>query len=72
MLYLTQEFELHGVFRLWDSLLSQRNRNEFMIFACLGILKEIRRNLLQNDFTDIMEAFKIQELDVDIILQHAD
>lgn len=42
MLFLTQEFELHGVFILWDSLLSHTDKNEYLLFLCLSILLELR------------------------------
>ncbi|CAK60690.1 unnamed protein product (macronuclear) [Paramecium tetraurelia] len=70
MLYLTQEFELHSVFILWDSLLSHSNKNEYLLFLCLSIIKELKPSLLQDDFTDIMEGLQqVGKIQVERILQ---
>jgi hypothetical protein len=58
MLFLTQEFELHSVFILWDSILSHSNKNEYLLYLCLGIIKELRPILMLDDFTDIMEGLQ--------------
>ncbi|CAD8135682.1 unnamed protein product [Paramecium octaurelia] len=72
MLYLTQEFELHGVFILWDSLLSHSNRNEYLLYLCLSIIKELKHSLLGDDFTDIMEGLQqVGKIEVEKILQVA-
>ena len=66
MLYLTQEFQLFDVLRLWDSMLSKPNKTQFLYYLCLGILKVIRHKVIYvcvinpkvmiDDFTDVMEA----------------
>lgn len=56
MLYLTQEFELFDVLRIWDSLLSKKNKNEYLLYLCLGILNVIRSEIMVDDFADVMEV----------------
>jgi len=37
-LFLTQEFELPDVLRLWDSFLADRKRFRFPIFVCVAMM----------------------------------
>lgn len=72
MLYLTQEFELFDVLRIWDSLLSKKNKNEYLLFLCLGILNVIRSEIMVDDFADVMEVIqRLQNRDVIKILRSA-
>eukprot|EP00301_Raphidiophrys_heterophryoidea_P021321 c5789_g1_i1.p1 GENE.c5789_g1_i1~~c5789_g1_i1.p1 ORF type:complete len:639 (+),score=172.00 c5789_g1_i1:37-1953(+) len=50
-LLLTQEFELHRVFRLWDAILADVNRFNFLLYLCVAMLVCIRDTLLEGDFT---------------------
>ena len=42
MLYLTQEFELFDVLRLWDAMIPYKIKSQFVIYMCIGILELIR------------------------------
>ena len=53
-LFLTQEFELPDILRLWDSILSTEDLFEFMNFLCLAILKIKREDIITKDFSGMM------------------
>jgi hypothetical protein len=37
-LLLTQEFELHRIYRLWDAILADDLRPNFVLFICVAML----------------------------------
>ncbi|EGR32014.1 TBC domain protein [Ichthyophthirius multifiliis] len=73
MLIFAQEFEIFDVVRIWDSLLSHCNFQDFLYCLCLAILILRKEVILQQDFSDIMESLqRIQDLDVVEIISIAD
>ena len=56
-LLMTQEFELPDVLRLWDSLLADPQRFEFLPYFCVAMVLSIRDELLSaNDFAHCVNA----------------
>ena len=61
-LLMTQEFDLPDVLRLWDSLLSDTRRFDFLIYFCATMVLAIRDDLLQaNDFAFAVKALQRYE-----------
>jgi len=72
-LFLTQEFEMPDILRIWDSILSHDDKFEFLNMVCLSIIKIKRNELLQSDFSGIMLTLQnLDKLDVEKLLQNAD
>eukprot|EP01017_Pseudomicrothorax_dubius_P007554 TRINITY_DN1235_c0_g1_i1.p1 TRINITY_DN1235_c0_g1~~TRINITY_DN1235_c0_g1_i1.p1 ORF type:complete len:400 (-),score=74.96 TRINITY_DN1235_c0_g1_i1:107-1306(-) len=72
MLFFTQEFELGDVLTLWDSLLSQERKLEFVYYIALAVLLHKRDGLLQKDFAEILEDLrKIDDVKVFSLLVKA-
>jgi hypothetical protein len=71
--FLTQEFEMPDILRLWDSILSQKDKFEFLNLLCLSIMKLKRTELLQSDFAGIMMTLQnLDKLDVEKIIKTTD
>lgn len=71
-LMLSQEFALPDVLRLWDSLLSDESRRDFLIDICTAMILLQREQILLNDFADNMKMLQNYPLaDVQIILSKA-
>jgi len=51
-LLFSQDFSIKIVLRIWDSLLSDENRFEFLKYICVGLLINIRKQLLEGDLSD--------------------
>ena len=48
-LLLTQEWDLPDVLRLWDTLLSDPKRFDFLLYFCTATVLSIRNELIEND-----------------------
>ncbi len=71
-LLLTQEFEIPEVLRLWDSILSDGNILNFMIYICLGIIRIKRNEILEKDFAQIMLSMQnLEKIDVEKLINTA-
>jgi hypothetical protein len=57
-LLLSQEFELPDVLRLWDSLFSDTNRFEFLLYVCCAMLIAVREKLFDGDFADNLKMLQ--------------
>lgn len=73
MLLLCQDFSIYDTARIWDTLLSDPERYEFLNYVCLAMLNYIRETLLEGDFTDAMQALQRfpQDIDIRVILNKA-
>ena len=58
-LMLSQEFPLPDVLRIWDSLLSDETRSDFLIDVCTAMILLIRDQILINDFADNMKLLQV-------------
>jgi len=56
MLLLSQEFEIHNVIRLWDTVLADYDRFNFVNFICVGMVTMKRDFLLKSEFSECLEA----------------
>ena len=56
---LSQEFPLPDVLRIWDSLLSDETRSDFLIDVCTAMILLIRDQILINDFADNMKLLQV-------------
>lgn len=71
-LLLSQEFELPDVQRLWDSLLADCQRFEFLISVCCAMLVLVREELLKSDFSANMKLVQnYPSMDIHLILAKA-
>jgi len=69
-LFLTQEFELPDVLRLWDSILSTEDLFEFMNFLCLGIIHIKRQDVISKDFSGIMLSLQnLEKISVEKLIE---
>lgn len=68
-LFLTQEFEMPDILRLWDSILSEENKFEFLNMVCVAIIKMKRNEILQSDFAGIMLSLQnLEKLDIEKVI----
>ena len=56
---LSQEFALPDVLRIWDSLLSDETRSDFLIDVCTAMVLVIRDDILTNDFAENMKLLQV-------------
>ena len=55
MLLMCQEFDMSNVIRLWDTLLSDPERFNFLNFVCVAAVETKRKVCLKGDFAECME-----------------
>ena len=65
---LSQEFPLPDVLRIWDSLLSDETRQDFLINVCTAMVILARNDILQNDFADNMKMLQVRFPDLGWLL----
>lgn len=56
MLMMAQEFELLNVIKVWDTLLSDSTRWNFVYYLSVASVSIRREKLIRSDFSDIMEG----------------
>ena len=56
MLLFAQDLDIVSIIRLWDTLLSDNSRFEFLLYVAMAIIVELRSNLLPGDFSQCMEV----------------
>eukprot|EP01125_Pyxidicula_operculata_P020229 TRINITY_DN7446_c0_g1_i3.p1 TRINITY_DN7446_c0_g1~~TRINITY_DN7446_c0_g1_i3.p1 ORF type:complete len:247 (+),score=62.05 TRINITY_DN7446_c0_g1_i3:171-911(+) len=57
-LLLSQEFELPDVIRLWDTLFSDENRFDHLLYICVSMLVYQREKLLEGDFAENLKLLQ--------------
>ena len=63
---MAQEFELLNVIKVWDTLLADSQRWNFVFYICVAIVQLRRDVIIRSDFSEIMEALQRQStMDVD-------
>ncbi|KAJ8959461.1 hypothetical protein NQ318_022158 [Aromia moschata] len=71
-LLLSQEFPLPDVLRIWDTLLSDEKRFDFLIHVCVAMIVILRNQLLEGDFPSNLKLLQnFPPMDVQIILSKA-
>ncbi|XP_050315881.1 TBC1 domain family member 13 isoform X3 [Anthonomus grandis grandis] len=71
-LLLSQEFPLPDVLRIWDSLFSDENRFDFLIYVCCAMIVILRKQLLNGDFSANIKLLQnFPPMDVQTILSKA-
>ncbi|XP_018323031.1 TBC1 domain family member 13 isoform X2 [Agrilus planipennis] len=71
-LLLSQEFPLPDVLRIWDSLFSDENRFDFLIYICCAMIIILRNQLLSGDFPSCLKLLQnFPPMDIQIILNKA-
>ena len=60
---LSQEFALPDVLRIWDSVLSDETRSDFLIDVCTAMVLVIREDILTNDFAENMKLLQVSYSD---------
>ena len=58
MLMLAQEFELANVIKVWDTLLADSLRWNFVYYICVAKVQLRRDEIIDSDFSEIMEALQ--------------
>ena len=72
-LFLTQEFEMPDILRLWDSIFGSDEKFEFLNMLCLAIIKCKKTDIIQSDFAGIMLAMQsLDKLDIEKLIKVAD
>jgi hypothetical protein len=68
-LMLSQEFPLPEVLTIWDALLTDDSRCDLLIEVCLSMIKQVREDLLKNDFSSNVKLLQnYPSIDVRIII----
>lgn len=58
-LLLAQEFSLPDTLRIWDTILSDpHGRMDCLLRICTAMVLNLREQLMQGDFTDILKALQ--------------
>lgn len=57
---LSQEFDLPDVLRIWDSLLCDETRRDFLLAVCTAMVVLVRDDLLHNEFPDNMKLLQVR------------
>ncbi|KAH1011646.1 hypothetical protein HUJ04_000970 [Dendroctonus ponderosae] len=71
-LLLSQEFPLPDVLRIWDTLFSDENRFDFLIYVCCAMIIILRNQLLEGDFSSNIKLLQnFPPMDVQVILTKA-
>ena len=71
-LLLSQEFPLPDVLRIWDSILSDENRFEYLVYVCCAMIILLRDELLENDFEHNMKLLQnFPSTDINFVLNRA-
>jgi len=71
-LMLSQEFALPDVLRIWDSVLSDETRSDFLIDVCTAMVLVVREDILTNDFAENMKLLQnFPPMDIHVILSKA-
>lgn len=63
LLLMTQEFPLPDVLRLWDTVLADSQRFNFLYYICVAIVKAVREDVLSGDFAVAMSSLQRPKLD---------
>eukprot|EP01016_Furgasonia_blochmanni_P018618 TRINITY_DN21083_c0_g1_i1.p1 TRINITY_DN21083_c0_g1~~TRINITY_DN21083_c0_g1_i1.p1 ORF type:complete len:280 (-),score=60.68 TRINITY_DN21083_c0_g1_i1:83-865(-) len=73
MLFLTQEFSMTKVLRLWDSLLAHPHKVEYLNYLCIAVLSMKREYYLKVGFSEIIESLqkKTGELEIEELIDKA-
>jgi len=69
---LSREFNLPDTIRLWDTLFSDTNRDEFLSYICCTMILEQREKLLKGDFAEnlgLLQAYP--ESDINVLISTA-
>lgn len=70
---LSQEFPLPDVIRIWDSLFSKMDRQEYLIFICCGLVCCVRLEIIDGGFAETVKLLQhMPSLDANEILTTAD
>ncbi|XP_055702733.1 TBC1 domain family member 13 [Phlebotomus papatasi] len=71
-LLLSQEFPLPDVVRIWDSVLSDENRFEFLVHICCAMIMLLREQILEQDFASNVKLLQnFPPMDINIVLLKA-
>eukprot|EP00298_Acanthocystis_sp_HF-20_P013935 c20567_g1_i2.p1 GENE.c20567_g1_i2~~c20567_g1_i2.p1 ORF type:complete len:542 (-),score=163.71 c20567_g1_i2:203-1828(-) len=57
-LLLTQEFEIHTIFHLWDALFADEMRFKFLLYVCVAMLVCVRDRIMSGDFTSNLKLLQ--------------
>jgi hypothetical protein len=72
-LILSQEFDLPDVLRLWDSILSDESRFDYLICVCCAMIVLVRDQILENDFEHNVKLLQnFPPMDINFVLNRAD
>lgn len=58
MLLVAQEFSIHNVIKIWDTLLADHDRFTFLNFICIAMVIYRREALLKNEFGECLEMLQ--------------
>jgi TBC1 domain family member 13 len=71
-LLLSQEFDLPDVLRLWDSILADENRFDYLIYVCCAMIILVRDQILVNDFEHNVKLLQnFPSMDINFVLNRA-
>lgn len=56
MVLMCQELEMPNCIRLWDNLLADHKRFEFLEFVCAAVVLNQSEEIMRGDFAAVMEC----------------
>lgn len=65
MLLLAQEFSIHNVIKVWDTVFADHDKFTFLNFICVAMVTTRREALLKNEFGECLELLQKQLTNVD-------
>lgn len=71
-LLLSQEFPLPDVLRIWDSVLADEKRYNFLVKVCCAMIILLREQILENDFANNVKLLQnFPPMDIKVVLKKA-
>lgn len=71
-LLLSQEFPLPDVLRLWDSILADEQRFDYLTYVCCSMIVLVRDEILTNDFEHNVKLLQnYPSIDINFVLNRA-
>jgi len=71
-LYMSREFTMPDVIRLWDSLFAVKNRLDFMIYVCCALIIILKEQLMNSNFAQAMslvQNIQISDINIDEVMR---
>lgn len=65
MLLLAQEFSIHNVIKVWDTVFADHDKFTFLNFICVAMVVVKKEQLMKNEFGECLELLQKQLTNVE-------